>query len=531
MQNKILTPNYRQIDWYKRRTAFIHFTVNTFTGNEWGDGTESPEIFNPTELNSEQWIKALVDGGFTNAILTAKHHDGFCLWPSKYTEHSVKNSPYKNGKGDVVREFIDACHKYGIKPGLYLSPWDRNFKEWGTEKYNEYYANQLTELMTNYGPIYECWWDGAGSTEACYDWERWVNIIRENQKDCVIFGSLGATPFVDVRWVGNELGKAADNCYATIDASSLETETGPELFRGKKDGNRFIPAECDVSIRPGWFYHKEQDALVKSPVDLTKYWFTSVGRNSGILLNIPPDKRGLLYEKDVENLKIWNERISDIFKNNLLDESIDLSNLEESFVLNYEFNSPTKLNCIRLEEDIAFGQRVNDFKVEALINGKWETLCEGKVIGNCFARYFDTVTAEAIKITASSDDKPVLKFVGAFYADEEYFVESFENAETVDLTKLPSAKIINNKTDVEIEFGGIFPFNTVVFDGEKFPYYEIFAFNGSQYESVYFGVHSSEHEICKFQTVEGSYKIKISAYECDGFDENAKISVLLTGDK
>ena len=142
MQNKILTPNHRQIDWYKRRTAFIHFTVNTFTGNEWGDGTESPEIFNPTELDCEQWIKALVDGGFTNAILTAKHHDGFCLWPSKYTEHSVKNSPYKNGKGDVVREFIDACHKYGIKPGLYLSPWDRNFKEWGTEKYNDYYAKQ-----------------------------------------------------------------------------------------------------------------------------------------------------------------------------------------------------------------------------------------------------------------------------------------------------------------------------------------------------------------------------------------------------
>ena len=169
--------------------------------------------------------------------------------------------------------------------------------------------------------------------------------------------------------------------------------------------------------------------------------------------------------------------------------------------------------------------------IEALVDGEWKTICDGKVIGNCFARYFDTVTAEAIKITASSDDKPVLKFVGAFFANEDYFVESFENAETVDLTKLPSAKIINNKTDVEIEFGGIFPFNTVVFDGENFPYYEIFAFNGSQYESIYFGVHSSEHEICKFQTVEGSYKIKISAYECDGFNENAKISVLLTGDK
>lgn len=524
MINEILTPNKRQLDWYKRKTAFIHFTINTFTGKEWGDGTESPEIFNPTELDCEQWMKVLYDAGFTNAILTAKHHDGFCLWPSNYTEHSVKNSPYKNGKGDIVREFIDACHKYGIKPGLYLSPWDRNFKDWGTEKYNEYYANQLTELMTNYGSIYECWWDGAGSTEACYDWERWVKIVRENQENCVIFGSLGATPFVDVRWVGNELGKASDNCYATIDASSLETETTPELFSGKKDGNRFIPAECDMSIRPGWFYHEEQDALVKTPVELTKYWFTSVGRNCGILLNIPPDKRGLFCDKDIESLKLWNDRINDIFKENLL-KNIDLGGLENNFIIDYRFDTPQKINCIRLEEDIAYGQRINNFKAEALIDDEWQLLVQGKVIGNCFARYFDSVTAKAIRISGEAEYNPVLKFAGVFYADETYFVESFENNEFLDLAKLPNAKIIHNKTELEIEFGGIFPFNTVIIEGEKLPYFEIFAFNGSQYESVYFGVHSSKHEVCQFKLIEGSYKIKIASYDCDGFNDNINISV------
>ncbi len=436
----ILTPNHRQLDWYKRRTAFIHFTVNTFTGNEWGDGTESPAVFNPTELDCEQWMRVLKDGGFTHAIFTAKHHDGFCLWPSKYTEHSVKNSPYKDGKGDVVREFIDACHKYGIKPGIYLSPWDRNFKEWGTDKYNDYYAAQLTELMTNYGPIYECWWDGAGSTEANYDWKRWVDIIRENQKDCVIFGSLGATEYVDVRWIGNELGKAADNCYATIDASSLETETTRELFCGKKDGNRFIPAECDVSIRPGWFYHEEQNSLVKSPSQLTNYWFSSFGRNCGILLNIPPDKRGLICDKDAKSLKLWNEAITNIFKNNLLGENVDIKSLDKEFTLEYSFDEPQKINVIRLEEDIAFGQRINDFTVEALVENEWKPLCCGKVIGNCFARHIDAVSAKAIRINAKADDKPVLKFIGAFYADEAYFTESFENGgEVLDLCQMPKS--------------------------------------------------------------------------------------------
>ncbi len=263
------------------------------------------------------------------------------------------------------------------------------------------------------------------------------------------------------------------------------------------------------------------------------------------MLNIPPDKRGLICEKDATNLKLWSQAINEIFKENLLTnasyktnlnaaESFDnlFSNdestvlLEKNSVLEFSFSSPQKINCIRLEEDIAFGQRINCFTVEYLIDGKWSSISNGKCVGNCFARHFDTVTAEAIRITLDSDETPVLKFMGAFYADESFFVESFEsNKEIVDLTTIKSARIINNKTEIEIEFGGIFPFNTVIIDDEKLPYFEIFAFNGSQYESVYFGVDSSSHEVCKFKEIEGSYKIKVVSYDCDGFNHNAKISV------
>ena len=288
-------PSYRQMEWYKReKSAFFHFGINTFTSKEWGDGTDSPKLFNPQKLDCRQWIRAVKEAGFKAAIITAKHHDGFCLWPSKYTDYSVKSSPYKDGKGDIVKEFTDACHEYGIKAGIYLSPWDRHEKSYGTKEYNDYYANQLTELMTNYGKIYECWWDGAGSKEADYDWARWSYIVRNLQPDCVIFGSLGATDFVESRWIGNESGSSSQACWATINPDALRTENVKDLNSGHFGGERFIPAEADTSVRPGWFYHEEQDNMVKSPSELFKYWFNSVGTNAGMLLNIPPDKNGLL---------------------------------------------------------------------------------------------------------------------------------------------------------------------------------------------------------------------------------------------
>lgn len=311
-------PSERQLAHYEMKKAFFHFGVNTFTDMEWGNGEELENAFDPTEMNVEQWIETIKKAGFDLAIITAKHHDGFCLWPSQYTEHSVKNSPYKNGNGDVIREFTDACRKFGIKAGVYLSPWDRNAPSWGTSDYSEYYAKQLTELVTEYGELHEIWWDGAGSAETPYDWGLWASIIRKHQPHACIFGSMGATPYVEMRWVGNENGTAGKNHYASIDAKDLEVEERVSLNSGKIGGNRYIPSECDVSIRPGWFYHASQDAQVKSVSRLNRLWFESVGRNSIMLLNFPPDRRGLICDTDAKNAILSHGYITKMLSKNYL---------------------------------------------------------------------------------------------------------------------------------------------------------------------------------------------------------------------
>ena len=304
-------PNGRQMEWYRRgKTAFLHFTVNTFTDMEWGDGTESPAVFDPTELDCRQWARVLKAGGFTAAILTAKHHDGFCLWDTALTDHQVMNSPLKR---DVVKEFCEACREYGIKPGLYLSPWDRHEPRWGTDDYNDFYVGQLKELMGNYGPIWECWWDGAGSTKTHYDWKRWVDTVHSLQPQCVIWGGLGASPYVDARWVGNEGGVAGADCWATIGLDAMLREDQAWLNTGDPEGERFIPAETNVSIRPGWFWHESQNGQVMDEERLMKYWFESAGRNTAILLNLPPDRRGLIHEKDAEAVAQWQRRLEEIF--------------------------------------------------------------------------------------------------------------------------------------------------------------------------------------------------------------------------
>ncbi len=404
-------PNDRQLEWYRReKTAFFHFGINTFTGNEWGDGSDSPSLFNPTELNCKQWIKTIKDAGFTAAILTAKHHDGFCLWPSKYTDYSIKSSPFKDGKGDIVREFTEACKEFGVKAGIYLSPWDRHEVSWGTDAYNDYYANQLTELLTNYGEIYECWWDGAGSTKTCYDWERWANIVHTLQPNAVIFGSLGATPHVDVRWVGNEKGVAGRPCWSTIDPISLELETVTELNSGKLTGTRFIPAEVDVSIRPGWFYHPEEDDKVRTPENLLELWLNSVGRNAGLLLNLPPDKRGLIPQTDVKALTDFSALLKNSTADNLikhakvsatstLSEEFSAENLlddnECSFYISssdyklpeieFDLGEEKEFNMIMLREGIEFGHTICGYEIQILKNNRWETILVGECIGyKCF---------------------------------------------------------------------------------------------------------------------------------------------------
>jgi alpha-L-fucosidase len=295
--------------------GFIHFTVNTFTDREWGFGDEDPAIFNPAELDAEQWARVASDGGMKELILTAKHHDGFCLWPSAHTEHSVKNSPYKNGHGDIVREFVDACRKYGLKVGLYLSPWDRNHPDYGTPAYITYYRNQLRELLTGYGEINEIWFDGAnGGTgwygganeerridrDTYYDWPGTIELVKSLQPGIKIFSDAGP----DIRWVGNEKGHAGETFWSTISNENLVIGASDPAYLNMGDprGDRWIIGQCDVSIRPGWFYHPDEDSLVKTPEQLMDIYYRSVGRNGVLLLNLPPDRRGLIHETDAANL-------------------------------------------------------------------------------------------------------------------------------------------------------------------------------------------------------------------------------------
>ena len=280
-------PSARQLAWSDLEYyAFVHFNMNTFSGAEWGTGQEDPKLFAPSALDCRQWARVARDAGMKGIILTAKHHDGFCLWPSAYTEHDVASSGWKDGQGDVLRELSDACGEFGLKFGVYLSPWDRNSKLYGdSPAYNDYYANQLREVLSNYGPVFEVWWDGAcgegpNGKRQVYDFERFTKIVRELQPNAVIFSDIGP----DVRWVGNEGGFAGETCWSMLSPKGYARgEGGPPvemLNQGVIDGTDWIPAECDVSIRPGWYYHAEQDGSVKSLEHLLELWSASVGRKS-----------------------------------------------------------------------------------------------------------------------------------------------------------------------------------------------------------------------------------------------------------
>ncbi|MGL5243900.1 MAG: alpha-L-fucosidase, partial [Sarcina sp.] len=330
-------PTDVQVEYTKEElTAFLHFGVNTFLGTEWGTGKENPKVFNPTNIDTDQWIESLANAGFGRAILTAKHHDGFCLWNSAYTTHSVVNSPWMNGKGDVVKMVSKSCAKYGIKFGVYLSPWDENSHLYGTgDAYNEYYMNQLTELLTNYGEVSEVWMDGAkgSNVEQDYKFDEWFKLIKKLQPNCVIFSPYGP----DVRWIGNENGYAGEPCWSTVKRSKMGVTASPTyLNTGEKNGDCWIIGESDVSIRPGWFYHEEQDTEVKSLQKLIDIYFNSVGRNSVLLLNLPPDKRGLLNENDINRLKEFGTAIKETFNINLA--------LNKNIKVDSVYNNSTKFS-------------------------------------------------------------------------------------------------------------------------------------------------------------------------------------------
>lgn len=545
IDDKILTPNVRQIEWYNReKMIFFHFGMNTFTGKEWGDGTESPSTFNPSELCVEQWIKIIKEAGFKCAILTAKHHDGFCLWQTKYTEHSIKNSPYKDGKGDIVAEFTSACNKHGIKAGIYLSPWDRHEKTWGKDEYNDFYVGQLTELLSNYGKIWEVWWDGAGSTEAVYDWERWAKTVKSLAPDATIFGSLGATPFVDVRWVGNEKGIAGKPCYATIDKHSLVVETTSELNSGKVNGNSFIPAEVDVSIRPGWFYHAEQDNEVRTPQNLMRLWFTSNGSNAGLLLNLPPDKRGLVHENDERSLLEFSRNLSLAFENNLLKNAkITFNNInplcnassvlsdDKDFVapcngkeieLEIELENEVEFNAVIIREGIEIGHRVVDFELFADINGEKRLLIYGNCIGYRRAEHINKVKTKRLYFrTKGSLSTPVITFIGVYMLKDEYLNEESRKARG---SVLDGVSVIERGKDFfDINFGGVKEFNYVRVNGALNGEYTLYVFNGTSFDKLKSAkATDGVLEINLEKSIDYAYRIKICAPIC----ENATVQVL-----
>ena len=431
-----LIPTEQQLNWQQGElTAFLHFGINTFTGREWGDGTENPEWFNPTELDCEQWVLALKDGGFKYAILTAKHHDGFCLWQTKTTEHSVKNSPWRDGKGDLVKEFSEACKKHGLKFGVYLSPWDRNAECYGdSPAYNKLFVEQLTELLTNYGEVYEVWFDGAcaegtNGKRQVYDWQAYLETIHKLQPNAVsaIMGD-------DVRWVGNEGGLGRDTEWSAtvytpdshpnaaqngeLGINAMSKDLGSRELVAKARMMHWYPSEVDVSIRPGWFYHPEEDGRVRSVANLVDIYYQSVGFNSVLLLNIPPDKRGLLHEVDVKNLKEFGEYIEKSFADNAVVNGDKLWRAAEGKSNIYKVKRGAVVNTLLLQEEIAKGQRVERFLVEGYINGSWQHLTEGTTIGYKRLLRFSDCQPEKIRLTIlGTRNAANIANVGLYYAE------------------------------------------------------------------------------------------------------------------
>lgn len=460
-----VTPSPRQLAWQEMElTAFVCFNIPTFIDRECGDGKEEPSIFNPTQFDARQWACVCKDAGMKLIIVIAKHHDGFCLWPSKYTEHSVKNSPWRNGKGDVVKEVADACREYDLKFGVYLSPWDRHEPTYGdSPAYNEYFKNQLRELLSNYGAIAEVWFDGhcgegPNGKKQVYDWVGYYQLIRELQSDAVI-----AIMGPDVRWVGTESGYGRETEWSVVPvdlkdqtkiAESSQQNVTDGAFVPKdmmaedlcsrekiKNASTLIwyPSEVDVSIRPGWFYHQSQDAQVKTVEKLLDIYYSSVGRNSVLLLNIPPDRRGLIHENDIKVLREWRETLDATFKENLAKRAkVIASNTRkghdpkntidgnkvtfwmtkdnvESATLEYQLSEEKTFDVLMLQENIRVGQRVERFHLEAWLQDHWERITEGTTIGYKRLLRFPAVSTDKVRlIITESRTSPTVTNFGLF---------------------------------------------------------------------------------------------------------------------
>lgn len=410
-------PTAQQLAWQRDELAlFVHFGVNTFTDREWGDGSESPTLFNPARLDARQWARTARAAGAKSMVLTAKHHDGFCLWPTATTAHSVASSPWRNGTGDVVREFIDACRIEGIKPGLYCSPWDRNHPAYGdSARYNDVYMAQLTELLTRYGALHEVWFDGANGEgpngkRQTYDWARTWALVRKLQPEAIMFSDAGP----DVRWIGNERGVAGETHWSTIRPESVPyigaggDDVITSLQQGHADGAVWRPSETDVSIRPGWFYHPAEDAKVKSVEDLVQLYFTSVGRNSKLLLNVPPTREGLMHEVDVTRLTAMRSSLNTLFGHPLqVSDSVwrgDGARVGARVgVRTIRLRSPQSVSLLDLREPVSQGQRVAKWSVST-VGSRPQLLASGTTIGLRQLRRIPIATVSMLRLRVETVD-------------------------------------------------------------------------------------------------------------------------------
>ena len=448
------TPSARQLRWHKLEFyGFIHFSINTFTDKEWGYGDESPSLFNPADFNADQIVSTAAAAGMKGLILTCKHHDGFCLWPSKYTAHSVRNSPWRNGHGDVVREISSACRKYRLKFGIYLSPWDRNHKDYGRPEYLTYFRNQLRELLTSYGPVFEIFFDGANGGDGYYggaretrridrdkyyDWPTTWNLVRRLQPDACLFSDAGP----DVRWVGNERGVAGDPLWNTLNKDDFAPGRADEarLNRGDRPGSHWVPAECDVSIRPGWFYHSSEDSKVKSAATLVDLYYASAGRGGSFLLNLAPDRRGQIPDPDVSSLREFRRILDAMFSEdhakgsrvsasnhrgnrfsprNVIDGQRNTYWTTHDDVttpeLVLELGRQQRFNVLRLREYLPLGQRVEAFALDIWTNNDWQEYARGTSIGNCKLMRGKSVTTTKVRLRITrSPVSPVISEVGLF---------------------------------------------------------------------------------------------------------------------
>lgn len=454
-------PEKKQVEWQKMETyAFVHFGLNTFNDKEWGYGDADPKMFNPSNLDCEQWVQTFVKSGMKGVILTAKHHDGFCLWPTKYTDYSIKQSPWKDGKGDVVRELADACKKYGIKFAVYLSPWDRHQAFYGTPEYVEYFHNQLTELMTNYGEVFEVWFDGANGGDGWYggandsrsidrklyyDYPRVYKTLDRLQPQAIVFSDGGP----GCRWVGNESGYAGETNWSFLRKGEVYPGYANyrELQFGHADGNQWVAAECDVSIRPGWFYHASEDSRVKSVEHLTDLYYRSVGHNGTLLLNFPVDKTGRINPIDSTHAVMWHQKILSEMNDNLFsgivpqaentrgskwspgkvsDCKYDTYWATEDGVtsssLTFNLKKPTLLNRILIQEYIPLGQRVKAFNIEVQTKNSWQPVNVGEettTIGYKRILRFPAVEADQVRINFTDARGPLaINNVEAYFASD-----------------------------------------------------------------------------------------------------------------